>query len=224
MGNGSRGCYRRNHLAKPDLPGGINRKAGLCALRLLPPVTACARSWLLPTARTRRWIGLPRAVNGSLVPPCGRTDRPTDGLAGPVTGDGDWTGLAGFVATQRNAIDRPTAAHKAPYVAPVSGRWSPAASDAAGRGHLVASAPGPDTTAPWYQEQRRRVVEKASGYFFRVRARHGVGGWLVAVRSCCLLGVHATVCPSRWQRQLGLGAPRPPACSSARIGLGDGGC
>lgn len=181
----------------------------------------------LPTACTRRWIGLPRAVNGSLVPPCGRTDRPTDGRASWSRDRGRGLDGAGWVrrnATQRNAIDRPTAAHKAPYVAPVSGRWSPAASDAAGRGHLVASAPGPDTTAPWYQEQRRRVVEKASGYFFRVRARHGVGGWLVAVRSCCLLGVHATVCPSRWQRQLGLGAPRPPACSSARIGLGDGGC
>lgn len=151
------------------------------------------------------------------------TDRPTDGLAGPVTGDGDWTGLAGFVATQRNAIDRPTAAHKAPYVAPVSGRWSPAASDAAGRGHLVASAPGPDTTAaaPWYQEQRRRVVQRRAAPF----SGSVLGmGWVVAVRSCCLLGVHATVCPSRWQRQLGLGAPRPPACSSARIGLGDGGC
>lgn len=104
VGNGSRGCYRRNHLAKPDLPGGINRKAGLCALRLLPPVTACARSWLLPTARTRRWIGLPRAVNGSLVPPCGRTDRPTDGRASWSRDRGRGLDGAGWV--RRNATQR----------------------------------------------------------------------------------------------------------------------
>jgi hypothetical protein len=48
--------HRRKHLAKPDLPGGLNRKA--CVLCLLPPVTACARGF--PAALS----GPPLAANG----------------------------------------------------------------------------------------------------------------------------------------------------------------
>jgi hypothetical protein len=49
--------HRRKHLAKPDLPGGLNRKASV--LRLLPPVTACAHGFPATLG------GPPLAANGA---------------------------------------------------------------------------------------------------------------------------------------------------------------